>query len=243
MEKSFTETMMLRTSQCDMRGQWRPCAILESMQETAGIHCDRLGIGRPVMDGLGIAWVLSRTRVVMKRMPRTSEVVSVTTWPLPPKHMFYPRVNAITDAAGNEIGAASSLWLLMDFSTRRAVNSEEVLRHLPVNADMPAGIPIGAARPLAGTAEVDALVPPYADFDLNGHVNNTRCLDWTLNALGHDALAEKCVQEFCVSYDREIRPGEQLRTELVRNGDAFSFCGFAEDKRCFCVSGSLADRE
>ena len=243
MEKSYTETMMLRTSQCDMRGQWRPCAILESMQETAGAHCDRLGIGRPVMDGLGIAWVLSRTRVMMRRLPRTSEAVSVTTWPLPPKHLFYPRVNAIRDAEGNEIGAASSLWLLLNVNTRRVVNSEEVLRHLPDNADMPAGIPIGAARPLSGTAEAGELAPPYADFDLNGHVNNTRYLDWTLNALGHDALAEKCVQEFSVSYDREILPGERIRTELVRGGDAFSFCGFAGDKRCFCVSGSLADRE
>ena len=243
MEKSYTEAILLRTPLCDMRGGWKPSAILEAMQETAGAHCERLGIGRPVMDGLGIAWVLSRTRVVMDRLPRMNETVSVATWPLPPKHLFYPRVNAIRDAEGNAIGAATSLWLLMDLDTRRVVNSDEVLRHLPENADMPAGIPIGMARPLAGEAAESTLVPPYVDFDLNGQVNNTRYLDWAMNALGHDALSEKRVKEFSVSYDREIRPGETIRTELVRDGDAFSFRGFSEEKKCFCVSGVLTERE
>lgn len=242
MEKSYTETFALRSLACDMRGQWKPGAILETMQETAGDHCVRLGIGRPVMDGLGIAWVLSRTRVQMKRLPRLGETISASTWPLPPKHLFYPRANAFTDAEGNELGAAASLWLLMDFKTRRVVNSEEVLKHLPENADLPAGIPLGAAKPLSGDAAVSALLPPYCDFDLNGHVNNTRYLDWTLNALGHDVLEEKWVSDFCVSYDREIRPGEEIRTELVRAGDQFSFCGFLGDARCFCVSGILSDR-
>lgn len=243
MEKSYTEKCVLRSCACDIRGEWKPSAILEAMQESAGEHCARLGIPRRVMDELGVAWVLSRTRVVMDRLPRLNETVSVSTWPTPPRHLFYPRVNAFCDSEGNAIGAATSLWLLMDLNTRRVVNHEEVLRHLPENADMPAGIPIGMARPLEGAAEVRELAAPYADFDLNGHVNNTRYLDWTLNALGHAALAEKRVVEFSVSYDREIRPNETVRTELVRAGDAFSFCGFVADKRCFCVAGMLTDRE
>lgn len=243
MEKRYTEAILLRSCACDMRGGWKPSAILEAMQETAGTHCERLGIGRDVMDGLGIAWVLSRTRVVMERLPRMNETVSVSTWPLPPRHLFYPRVNAIEDAAGHVIGSAASLWLLMDLQTRRVVNSDEVLRHLPDNADLPAGIPLGVPKSLAGDAEEGRLVAPYADFDLNGHVNNTRYLDWTLNALGHGVLRDKRLREFSVSYDREIRPDETVRTELVRAGDAFSFCGFVEEKRCFCVSGLLAERE
>ena len=242
MEKSHTETFALRSLACDMAGTWRPGAILETMQEVAGDHCANLGIGRPVMDGLGIAWVLSRTRVAMKRLPRLGESITAETWPLPPKHLFYPRANAFRDAAGEVIGEANSLWLLMDLKARRVVNSDAVLAHLPDNADLPAGIPLGAARPLPGEAEARTFLPPYADFDLNGHVNNTRYLDWTLNALGHRTLAEKWIADFCVSYDREILPDEAIRTELVRDGDRFSFCGFAGDTRCFCVAGELRER-
>ena len=243
MEKSYTETFALRTPMCDMSGQWRPGAVLESMQETAGDHCARLGIGRSVMDSLGIAWVLSRSRVSLYRAPRLNEVISVETWPLPPRHQFYPRINAFRDAEGNVIGEAASLWLLMDLTTRRVVNSNVVLAHLPDNADMPAGIPLGAARALAGEAIEGAFVPPYADFDLNGHANNTKYLDWTCSALGHGVMAKHRLAEFTISYEREIRPDEAIRTQLVRQGDAFSFCGFAGDRRGFCVAGKLAERE
>jgi len=242
MEKSYTETFALRAPMCDMSGQWRPGAVLESMQETAGDHCVRLGIGRPVMDSLGIAWVLSRSRVVLNRAPRMNEVISVETWPLPPRHLFYPRINAFRDESGSVIGEAASLWLLMDLETRRVVNSDVVLAHLPDTADMPAGIPLGAARPLSGEAETGTFMPPYADFDLNGHVNNTKYLDWTCSALGHGTMAKRRVCEFIIGYEREIRPDEPIRTELVRQGDQFSFCGFADEKRCFCVSGRLAER-
>ena len=67
MEKSYTETFALRTGMCDMAGRWKPAAILEAMQETATTHCNRLGLSRPVTDGLGIVWVLSRSRVALRR--------------------------------------------------------------------------------------------------------------------------------------------------------------------------------
>lgn len=242
MDKSYVETFALRTGQCDMQGQWKPAAILDAMQETALVHCIHLGLPRAATDALGIAWVLSRSRVVLERAPRLGETVSVETWPLPPKHLFFPRANTFRDAAGNVIGGAMSLWVLMDVRARRVVNSAEVLARLPQNADMPAGIPLGAARPLPGEATEGTLVPPYSDFDLNGHVNNTRYLDWTCSALGHDIMAARRVTEFGICYEREVLPGEAIRTELVRQGERFSFCGFAEGKRCFCVSGVLGER-
>ncbi|MDO4867159.1 MAG: thioesterase [Clostridia bacterium] len=242
MEKSYSERFALRTSHCDLHGDWRPGAILEAMQETAAAHCARLGIGRDVTDGLGIAWVLSRTRVELTRVPRLGEIISVETWPLPTKHLFFPRVNAIRDAEGTQIGAANSLWVLLDLNTRRIVGSDVVLAHLPDNRDMPTGPALGAVRLPEGEAESRLMTPPYADFDVNGHVNNTRYLDWACSALGHGTMATRRVAAFTVSYEGEILPGTDVRTELVRNGDQFAFCGFAGDRRCFAVGGTLAPR-
>ncbi len=242
MEKSYTETFALRTGMCDKSGRWKPSAVLESMQETATEHCKQLGLPRAFTDSLGIIWVLSRSRVVLRRAPRLGEVISVETWPLPPKHLFYPRINAFRDAAGEVIGEASSLWLLMDVENRRAVTSDAVLARLPENADMPAGILLGAARPLDGPAVEGAFTPPYADFDLNGHANNTKYLDWTCSALGHAAMDRFRVAEFAVGYEREILPDEEVRTQLVRLDDRFSFCGSGDGKRCFCVAGRLEER-
>lgn len=242
MEKMYSEQIKLRAPQCDIHGQWRPGAIMEAMQETATTHCERVGMGRDMTDAMGIVWVLTRARVSMRRLPKAGETVTVQTWPQTPKHMFYPRINAFLDADGGEIGSATSLWVLMDIHTRHIVNSDAILARIPDNSDLPAGIPLGAVRPLAGEAAVAELLPPYADFDLNGHVNNTKYMDWACNALGHEALAQNQLMSFAINYDAEVLPGIAVRTELTRDGDRFGFCGYEGSKRCFCVVGTLQRR-
>ena len=40
------------------------------------------------------------------------------------------------------------------------------------------------------------------NFDLNGHVNNAKYMDWCWNALGVEALTGRCIAVFDVEYDR-----------------------------------------
>ena len=49
MMKTYEEELILRTCHCDFQGQWRPSAILESMQEAAGAHSHLLGLGRAAL--------------------------------------------------------------------------------------------------------------------------------------------------------------------------------------------------
>ena len=241
MEKKYAETADLRVVHCDMHGDWRPAAILEAMQETAGAHCARLGIGRDVTDALGVAWVLSRARVELARTPRLNEEVTVETWPLPTKHLFYPRANRFLDGEGREIGGATSLWVLMDVKTRRMVASDAVAARLPDNGDMPFGPGMPATvRPQPGLRR--ALTPAYTDFDVNGHVNNARYMDWCCAALGFDAFEGARLARFDVNYEGEILPGAQVETELALGEGSFTFCGSGGGRRLFAVSGVLAAR-
>ena len=240
---SYMEKMVLRACNCDMGGLWRPGAVLETMQESAGGDCDRLELGRPVLDAMGIAWVASRYRVELRRAPRIREEICVETFAMAPRHLFYPRMFVFRDAAGEVVGGAYSLWLLMDVNTRRAVRGGEAFVRLPQNADAvpPVAAP-GTVRPLEAQAEVHDFTPSYCDFDLNGHVNNTRYLDWCCNALGVEALRDRYIAAFDINYDSEVLPGARLRTELAREGDRFTFCGYEGEKRCFAIGGELAPR-
>lgn len=237
---SYVETLRLRACNCDMSGRWRPSAILEAMQESAGGDCARLGLPRAATDAMGIVWVASRYRVELRRAPGINEELSVETYAMAPRHLFYPRMYVFRDAGGGIVGGAHSMWLLMDVGTRRAVMGGEALSRLPDNADAvpPVAAP-GTVRTLGVEPEVRALSPQYCDFDLNGHVNNTRYLDWCCNALGLETLGERYIAGFDINYDAEVRPGAQLRTELARDGERFTFCGFTESRRAFAISGTL----
>lgn len=243
MVKTYSEKLELRPCSCDMRGAWRPSAILASMQETAGAHSALLGLDRATMDSLGLAWVVSRVKVEFERVPLSGETIQIETYPTTTKHMFYPRSHVFRDASGAEIGRANTLWVLLDFETRRITNSEFVQSKLPDNSDlrMAVGMP-ASVRALGGEAETTVIVPQFTDLDQNEHVNNTKYLDWCCNALGLEVMGEKCLMRFDVNYDMEIRPGDEVRAELTRQDDAFAFCGFGGDKRHFGVSGKLAPR-
>lgn len=236
---SYTEAYAVRTRDCDMFGRWKPSAVLEAMQEVAISHCDSAGLGRGVTDGLGVAWVLSRCRVEFSRLPACGERVSIETYALPMKHLFFPRAHVFTDGSGQVIGGAHGLWLLMDMQTRRIVKDPFVTEHLPIEPrEAPTRQP-ATVMPPAGSAAEAVIHPLFTEFDLNGHVNNARYLDWCWNALGADSLRDHALAGFDVNYDSEVLPGIGILAGLWREGDTFAFCGYDGKRRCFGIRGEL----
>jgi len=213
------------------------------MQETAGTHSAHLGLPWDKMTGMGLAWILSRVQVEMKRLPKVGETVHIETYPTLNRHLFFPRSHIFRDAQGEEIGRAESLWMLLDLNTRRVTRSAEVAACLPENRDLQPALPLPATvKPMEGETVSQIRQPLFTDFDINRHVNNTKYLDWCLNALGMEVMQERCLTSFCVNYDAEIRHGDEVRTELCRAEDRFTYCGFGGEKRHFGVSGMLSQR-
>lgn len=241
MLKIYKEEMTLRTCNCDLTGAWRPSAILEVMQEAAGAHSTLLGLGRGALLQKNMVWVVSRAEVVMDHYPQVGDTISVETFPMPVRRWFFPRYYIFRNEAGEEIGRAGTLWVLLDLNTRHMSRPDEVIRLLPDNSDLPAplGLPATVAE-VSGTLETAELLPLYTDIDNNLHVNNTRYLDWACNALGIDTMSRQHLARFDVNYNLEIRPGQHVRTELRRLGDVFSFSGFVGDDRHFDIGGELA---
>lgn len=244
MLKTYREDIRILTRDCDLTGQWKPSAILETMQELAGIHGTLIGVGRNALLQKGVVWVLTRVEVVMDRYPRIGDMVSIETFPMPVRRWFFPRYFVFRDEQGQEIGRAGSLWVLLDVNTRKMAKPDICSALMPDNSDLlaPLGLPATVAE-VSGTLETGVYTPVYADLDVNGHVNNTKYMDWCCNALGIDTMKACCLSRFDVNYNMEILPGQEIRSELRRLGDEFSFSGFCGDARHFDVGGVLACRE
>jgi len=181
--------------------------------------------------------------VRMTRYPKLGETVALTTVPTRSRRGIYPRYFVMKDDRDEMIGCASSLWCLLDLTDRRMAVSEEVSKGLPENRDFepPIGLP-GAVEHLDVEPETALFVPQYTDLDVNRHVNNTKYVDWCCNALGIDLMTECALRHFRVNYNAEIRPGQQIVTELRRDGDRFSYCGREGDIRHFEIDGELMPR-
>ena len=243
MMKSYAEEITIKTRDCDLTGAWRPGAVLEAMQDAATAHAELLGAGRDALMHQGLAWVITRMELEMDRYPLLEERITVETWPMPMRRWFFPRYFVFRDEAGQEIGRAATLWVLLNLENRQMARSEAVAALMPDNRDLPA--PLGLPAPVtevSGTLAEGTVCPGYTDLDTNCHVNNARYADWACNALGAERLGREELSRLVISFDREVRPGDTVRTELRQLDGAFSFSGFRGEDRCFDVGGTLRPR-
>ncbi len=229
--------------QTDVHARLRPGALLEIMQEMAGGHAELLGVGRQELLRQNLVWVLTRLEVHMERWPSFGDTLTVETFPMPNRRWFFPRYFLFRDESGAQIGYAGSLWVLLDVTQRRMCRPDPVIARMPDNSGLvaPMGMPATVADAPGEPVIADHL-PVYTDLDMNGHVNNTRYLDWCCNALGIDAMQSYELASFAVNFNQEVRPGQSVRTELRRGDETFSFSGFIGGNRHFDVGGTLRPR-
>jgi acyl-ACP thioesterase len=240
MLKTYSQEFRIASYQTDLTARMKPSAILEIMQEMAGAHADMLDVGRARLMPMNLAWVLTRVEVRMDRYPVSGEIITVETFPMPNRRVFFPRYFIFRNAEGEQIGCAGSLWVVLDIATRKMGNPADIAAMMPDNRDLtaPMGMPATVEDIPGESIEADRL-PVYTDLDVNGHVNNTRYLDWCCNTLGINTMRDHVMKSFAVNYNQEILPGQEVHTVLHRDGGRFSFSGFEGDVRHFDVGGTL----
>ena len=243
-QKSYTYDLTIGTAQMDLCSRWRPSSLLESLQESASLNSNALGCGRQDLLRKNMVWVLIRIEVCMDAYPVLGDRVRVLTYPKPQRHGMYPRYFVLSDPqTGRVFGRASSLWTLLDLTTRRAVNAQWVADTILPNPELEPCLPLpGAVQELEAEPVCSIQVPQYAELDANSHVNNVRYLDWCCNTLGIPTMRESELAHFTVHYHHEIVPGQTIRTELRRDGMSFSFAGYEGETCHFAIQGGLREK-
>ena len=193
----------------DCFGRLKPSMLLYLAQEMAGGHCRELKADYETLAKHRLFWAVSRHKVVVSRLPRSGETIHLETWPMPTTRVAFPRSMAAYDEAGSELFRTISLWVLMDLDTRKMV--------------LPGQSPIGVAGTIRGMElpSPGGLVPKplansrsrtvcYSDLDRNGHMNNTKYLDWIGDLLPSPFHAEHTLREMTLCYTSEALEGQEL---------------------------------
>ena len=157
--------------------------VVDAMQEAAGRHAEKLGVGVRDLHAKGLTWVLARFHVQFKAIPKTGATVHIGTWPTGRHRLFAVRDFLLKNEAGAEILRATSAWALMNMETRRPARLDP---HLPVFTSHPERMvaddfsPLPPVRDGGDPTRFSAVA---VDIDINDHVNNTVYLDWALRAI------------------------------------------------------------
>ncbi len=235
--------LVLSASMVDFTGRWQPRSILDSLQDLATEHSELLGVGRDRMLERNIIWILSRTHLQMQEYPMMDETVRIRTWPGTANRFFFPRHSVVERPDGTRLGAAVTLWLLLDLNTRSVVPPSKSDLTFPDTAHLPAPLPLPdrVMRLETGERYTVARAAQYSDLDVNGHVNNTRYADWACDLFPPEVLRTHCIENLLLNYTREVVPGPPVHCALTLEGQRFSLLGEDADgaQIYFEVGGTL----
>ena len=209
MEPIYVQHFEINDMVVDRFGRLKPSMLLLYAQTVATQHGEQMDVGRNILLPRRMFWAIIRHRVQITRLPCHGETIRIETWPMPATRSSFPRSVIAYDEAGNECFRAISLWVLMDMDKRSmilpgksGVTLEGSVRGNEL--DLPGSLAPGHLRN-SGSRTVC-----YSDLDRNGHMNNTRYLDWISDLLPSSFHETNVPREMTVCYLSEVTEGQEL---------------------------------
>ncbi|MFH0755739.1 MAG: acyl-ACP thioesterase domain-containing protein [Bacteroidota bacterium] len=212
MASSFQKEFMVSSYELNPRGEARLTTMANYFQEIAYHHANELGFGYEDMKNRKTMWLLSRMKIRMKKYPVWDDRITIETWPSGVDKLFAVRDFRVMNKQGEEIGAASTGWLIVDLNTHRPIKPKE---ELDAYARIIYGAPVfdGSLEKIRLPDQLEELNRHrvlYSDLDIVGHVNNVKYMEWSIDTAMFIGNREKEIHEFEINFMKETKFGDMI---------------------------------
>lgn len=188
-------------------------ATAQLLQEIAEMHSTDVGVGyhRLIQDNK--IWVLTRVSYrYVGRYPQLDENVKLRTWSKGSNGLVATREFEILSSMNELLVAATSQWVLIDMTSRKALRiSDEYVSQYKINDR--SALNFAAPRimiPKEGMQLVKEMKVEFSSVDKAQHVNNAEYIRWIINTLTAEEQ-ERGVAGIDINYQMETRPDEEVK--------------------------------
>ena len=218
MALTYQMKMKIPFDMADMNGHIKlPDVILLSLQ-VSGMQSIELGVSdKEILEKYNLVWIITEYDIDVIRLPRFSEEITIETEALSYNRLFCYRRFTIYDESGQAIIQMLATFALMDRDSRK-VHSVDPEMVAPYQSEFSKKIIRGPKyTDLDNPTSKDYHVRFY-DLDMNGHVNNSKYLDWIFEVMGADFLMDHIPQKINLKYVKEVRPGGMITSSYELDG-------------------------
>lgn len=232
----YKEIYQPRVSDYDRDGKLSYEAVLQILETAGSHHSDNAGDN--VIDGSqsGIAWILTDWRVQIIRRTDSKEELHITTWvrgKAPASTVF--RDFILTDRNGGEVIRAEAKFALLDLAAGKLTRISEELftSYQPEDKSV-----FDTASPrLRAPVEYDfeqTIELRKSDMDFNGHVHNTRYMDFAMEALPDDVYKND-IAEFRIVYMKAVKDTSCVTLKQVLTEAGRIICIYSAEELCTLI--------
>ena len=245
MELIYEKEYALTDMHTDAFGRAKLSALLSFAQDIAGQHAARLSDSWEQLQEKHLFWAVTRHFLEVFSLPKVGETVLLKTWPMVTTRVAYPRAVEGYGSDGTRLFRMVSLWVLMDTEKRSLVLPGR--GGLPISGcDRGCEAPLPISLPPAAYENTASRTVQYSELDRNGHMNNTRYLDWVSDLLPVSFHKTHTVQSCTVCYLQELLPGSSCDLRWQMDGSGLLrldgvLPDSAGDKRIFAAQVQFCD--
>ena len=221
--------------QCYPNGYLAYTDLCNLFQLTAATHSEVGGISFSDMQEFHQAWVLSKMRVEILRLPKWKETVTVKTW-----------INSLENSrstrcmemyVGDEkIVGCETFWAVFNTETRRPEALALPHEHFEKYPNLKATENPFSKITIPNELElVEKRTVQLSDLDIVNHANSIKYLEWCLDALDSEVILQQRIQSFDMNYLKEVSINDNIT--IARNESIFTINNAG--KTCFALELEL----
>lgn len=202
----------------DVNGYMKlPQLILLSLQ-VSSMQSANLGISdKQLFEDHNLVWIVTDYEIQVSQMPAFDQEITIETEALSYNRLFCYRRFSILDQDGNSMIEMMATFVMMNRESRKV---QAVVPELvePYGSPFSKKIHRGPRyQTLEDVTSLDYHVRFY-DLDMNGHVNNSKYLDWIFETMGAEFLSHHIPEQVHLKYVREVTAGGMVSSQYVMEG-------------------------
>lgn len=212
--KKYEEKHLVTYYEGDQTGTMTISMMINVMILISDNQSQALGVGPEVVDQTGLGWVITQYTMNITRLPQVGEEVLVGTQAVNNNDYFCQRDFWIKDQTGKVIVKTTSIFVLMDRTTRRM---HKLLPELiePYESDkVKRIIRLPKLSDVEGTENSQDYAVRYFDIDTNHHVNNAKYFEWVFNTVDEEVLNNYFPTMVNIRYHVEIQPHQMVHSAV-----------------------------
>ena len=228
MQKTYRKTYQITTNMLDCHDCLKMSTLLDVAQEVAGDHAEELGCGFDTMIKQDLIWVIVRNYVEIIKKPINFKEIEVVTYPLKPRFVEFNRETEFYHD-GELFAVSRSTWMVInikDFSVKAPDFFKGFDDDLGYFKRRIRKLPVIEKSQLQKVKEVDVL---YSMLDHNGHMNNTKYVDFYLDIF----RPEFSVKTLQIEYIKQSFLDDKLSLYIKENEGKRYLSGYKDDELKF----------
>ncbi len=208
----YTKMFCVEYGDSDYYKRLKLSSLFNYLQYISSLHSKNLGVGiDDIEEEHGLAWVMARIMIDVIKMPIWNDELYIETWPIRPKKLEFERDYRVKDKDGNVLINAISSWVLLDIEKREIAKTDSVNIGFPPFIEQRAiDKRMAKLKPNGNSIFVYNKKIGYSEIDINGHLNNSKYIDFIADCFSIEMHSTYLVENIQVNYINEALAGETI---------------------------------